>query len=279
MPRLHCILFLSSYHLVFPEGASSLPLSINTLGGYNASDEILAATSTVGSKEPRSGPEVQKQVPVIPQSPLTKKTLTPIYGNADTLKAQTLPSDLSSLTASCPDIPSHVYYNSTNIVNNKRSKLPEVPNCVVHSVSSSDSVSNNNLKSSEVAPQMVQSESTSVTSHIYNITDVVGQKTTPNQSPKVAIRTTPVKTALTKEASDNDSHLVEVIKNQFPHISRVVIAQFLIRNGGNTDQAVKDIKLSQLTNMKLDGITEADCRTILEQCNWDLSRAAKILCS
>ena len=260
--------FLADYHLIFIEGASSLPLSINILQDYNVQ---------------QSTPEVQRQqVPVTPQSPLTKRVLTPIYGNADILKAHTLHADSDFFTASCPDIPSHTYYNSTN----NKSKSPEVPNCIVHSASNSDSVAKNNLKSSEIPPQVestsVTSSNTDVSSHTYhNITDWVGQKTTPNQSPKVDIHptTTPVKTALTKEVSGDHSHLVEVIKKQLPDISRREITQSLIRNDGNTEQAVKDIKLNQLINMKLDGITEADCRTILEQCNWDLSTATEILCS
>ena len=117
-----------------------------------------------------------------------------------------------------------------------------------------------------------------MSSHTYNnITDWVEEKATPNVSPT----TTPVETALTKEEGPADDHndLVEVIKKQFPDISRQVITQSLIRNDGNMEQAVKDIKLSQLTGMKLNGITENDCRTTLEQCDWDLSTAAEILCS
>ena len=247
---------LATYLSYSVEGASSLPLSINTLQDYDA--ETQKATTAVS-------PEVQrKQGPVTPQSPLTKTALTPIYGNIDILnKAHTLHADLS-FTASCPDISSHNHYNSND---NKKSKLSEV---MVHSTS----VAKNSSKSTSVT-----SSNTDMSSHTYNnITDWVGEKATPNVS--VSPTTTPVKTALTKEGpSDHSDDLVEAIKKQFPDMPSRAIAQSLIRNDGNTEQAVKDIKLTQLTGMKLNGITEDDCRKILEQCNWDLSTAAEILCS
>lgn len=206
-------------------------------------------------------PVVQrKQVPITPQSPLTKTALTPIYGNVGTLnKVHTLHADLS-FTASCPDIPSHTYHNSNN---NKKSKLPEFP---------ASNYAKNSLRSTSVT-----SSNTDGSSHYQNVTDMVGEKATPNVS--ISPTTTPVNTALTKEGPSDHGDLVEVIKKQLPDIPRREITQSLMRNDGNTEQAVKDIKLSQLTGMKLNGITENDCRIILERCNWDLSKAAAILCS
>ena len=258
---------------------------MDTLKGYDASDETLENTtkkSATGTKKPQLTPEARKkQIPVTPQSSLTEKTA--IYGNADTIKAHKLHLDLNSFTASCPDIPSHIYQNTTN------GKSLEVP--IAHPVPNGLGVAENNLKSSEVPPQMVQSEwdsskhvtssDTDISSPIYYNTTDLGKKTDPKQLP-IATHAKPVTTnisAAINEAPGEYAHLIDVIKKQFPHITTVVITQFLIKNGGNTEQTLKDIKVSQLTDMKLEGFTEADCRAILEQCNWDLSKAAEILCS
>lgn len=273
----------------FIKGASSLPTAMDGLEDYSGDVETQGATS-VSSKEPQSSIEVRiMQVPATPQSPLTKTAS--IYGNADAIKAQRLHLDSSSFAASCPDIPSHVYQNTADIIS---SASHEVPSCVVHPPSTPDRVisssSENNLKSTEVSSQMVELESNSsvpvtpnnadITSHTYyNTSDLVGKESTPKQSP---VQPTVVKSntfPVAKQAPGDYAHLIDVIKYQFPHIANVVITEFLIRSGGNAEEAMKDIKLCQLTAMKLEGITEADCRTILEQCNWDLSKAAEILCS
>ena len=245
-----------------------MPASINTSSeGYDANGQTYNATSA------QSSPEVtKKQIPTTQQSPLAKNTLTPTYANAAALiKAQALQLDSDSYTTSCPDIPSHIYYNVPSTAHNNASKSPLIP-------SSPDCAAQKNLKmSAQVVQSELSSSNTNASSH--NSRNIVGQKTTPNQSPQVAIATTPVQPVFKMEASGDQTHLVKTIEDQLPHIPTRTIVQFLTRSDGNTQQAIQDIKVNQLTSMNLNGITEADCRKILEQCNWDLNRAAEILCS
>jgi len=228
----------------------------------------------------QSSPEVQKKrVPITPQSPLTKKEL--IYENADIIRAHRLHVDsFNPVTASCPDISSHIYHNISDLDSSTNSNLLKVSNHMQSTwssnpvISSSSGVTENNLQIETSIPKRVASNNVDTSSHIYyNFTDTVGKKTASRHLPIVPIHT------VAKGSPSNHAHLVDVIKNQMPHISTEVITQCLIRNGGNVEQAIKDIKLYQLTNMELEGITEADCRTALEQFNWDLSKTAEMLCS
>ena len=249
-----------------------MPASINTSSeGYDDSGQTHDATSA------QSSPEVtKKQIATSQQSPLAKNALTPTYANADAfIKAQALQLDSDSYTASCPDIPSHTYYNILSTPNNNALKSPLI-------ASSYDSPAQSDLKTSKIQPQAMQLEPTSndTNTSSHNSDDLVGEETIPKLLAKeVAIPTTPDQPVLKMEASGDQTHLVSAIKDQLPHIPTRTIVQFLTRNDGNTQQAIEDIKVNQLTSMNLNGTTEADCRIILEKCDWDLNRAAEILCS
>ena len=246
-----------------------MPASINASSeGYDDGDQTHDTTSA------QSSPEVmKKQIPIIQQSPSAKNALTPMYASHYAfIKAQALQLDY---TASCPDILSHTYHNIPSTLNNNALKSPLI-------ASSYDSPGQSDLKTSKIQPQAMQLEPTSndTNTSSHNSGDLVEEETIPKQLAKeVAIPATPDQPVLKMEASGNQTHLVSTIKDQLPHIPTTTIVQFLTRNDGNTQQAIQDIKVNQLTSMNLNGTTEADCRVVLEKCNWDLNRAAEILCN
>lgn len=242
---------------------------MDALYGHNAGVEMQEAASerhASNSKKPHPSPGAQsRQLLATPQSPLTKQAF--IYENVDNIRVQNLRLDSSPFTASCPDI------SSQNVVNSKSSTFGSaVPNSL--------SVTVNNTRPSEIPSQMVQSEFVTSSKvdpslHTYcNISDLAVKKTPPRQSPNVAICSTS-----TASGHSDYAQLIDIIKNQFPHTPAVTIKQALLRTGGDVEQAIKDIKLSKLNDMKVAGLTEADCRALLEQCDWDLSKAAEMLCS
>ena len=238
------------------EGSASLPSSMDTIDCDAASVEMQVPT-TEGSAttDSRESLELQrKQRSATPQSPLC------------TIKVQ----NSNIFTASCPDISSPTYYNTTiNLVDSKELRSPAVvPQCVVHSASTStDSIVSSHLdKSDDVSEVPPQTKSTSVayngSSHTYH--KMINNETLPKQPPNIVVHSK-IDTSPPAIASGDHAHSVDIIKDQLPHVSKGVIAQVLMRNSGDTEQTIKDIKLQQLTNTKPEDITEADSRIALEQ--------------
>jgi len=81
----------------------------------------------------------------------------------------------------------------------------------------------------------------------------------------------------TRRTAGQYDHLVVSIKESLPQASDAICVQYLTKNDGNMDSALRDIKVHILMDMGLENTSTEDCRKALGHCQWKLDRAAEWL--
>ena len=81
----------------------------------------------------------------------------------------------------------------------------------------------------------------------------------------------------TRRTAGQYDHLVVSIKELLPQASDAICVQYLTKNDGNMDSALRDIKVHILMDMGLENTSTEDCRKALSHCQWKLDRAAEWL--
>jgi activated CDC42 kinase 1 len=83
----------------------------------------------------------------------------------------------------------------------------------------------------------------------------------------------PPRKQISHDITSSESEIMKKLKDMFPDVNHITLYNSLMKNNGNIDMAIDDVKVEQLMGFGLEYITREDCHRALRHCGGKVDRA------